>query len=432
MNYKIRLDVLKSGDIDDIIEKTSEGSEFAKEVEGNDEISKEFDEGGPGNSENAPGQNDEGGPGNSENAPGQNDEGGPGNSENAPGQNDEGGPGNSENAPGQNDEGGPGNSENAPGQNDEGGPGNSENAPGQNDEGGPGNSENAPGQTKDKDEKDLPPGFEAAIDSASNTGKDKGQGLGVGNIPPGQLKKLDIGYFGEYTADDTFEFSAEGLIEDSWEDNYDKMFKGSKEKQTKDKKQNEERLIKEKGNIGGGNPNCFDEGITDGDSTNLTGEVGVDYTVLGFEAVGSNCKDSTDKIRIVVDGPSSPPAFVKSTTQPVTFQPDEAGTWIIQASAVGQFGTRTITVLAAPGGNNPPTADAGPDQTVTEFDVVTLEGSGSFDIDEGDTLTYSWVKEPSPGGANLFTGIPSLCNITIVYIIGCEFGDNLHIHVNCN
>ena len=35
------------------------------------------------------------------------------------------------------------------------------------------------------------------------------------------------------------------------------------------------KLLKEKGNDDGGNPNCNDEGITDGDSTNITGEVGV-------------------------------------------------------------------------------------------------------------------------------------------------------------
>ncbi len=52
------LDVLKSGEIDDIIEKTSDDSEFAQEVEENEEIANEFD--GPGNSENATGQNNEG------------------------------------------------------------------------------------------------------------------------------------------------------------------------------------------------------------------------------------------------------------------------------------------------------------------------------------------------------------------------------------
>jgi len=55
------LAVLESGDVDKILDKTNDNSEFAKEVKSKDS----------GNSGNAPGQ-DEAGPGNSENAPGQN------------------------------------------------------------------------------------------------------------------------------------------------------------------------------------------------------------------------------------------------------------------------------------------------------------------------------------------------------------------------
>lgn len=40
--------------------------------------------------------------------------------------------------------------------------------------------------------------------------------------------------------------------------------------------------------------------------------------------------------------------------------------------------------------NNTPVADAGPDQTVDEGDLVQLDGSGSYDP-EGLTLTYSWT-----------------------------------------
>ena len=42
--------------------------------------------------------------------------------------------------------------------------------------------------------------------------------------------------------------------------------------------------------------------------------------------------------------------------------------------------------------NRAPTADAGLDQSVNEFDTVTLDGSASNDPDAGDTLTYSWTQ----------------------------------------
>ena len=41
--------------------------------------------------------------------------------------------------------------------------------------------------------------------------------------------------------------------------------------------------------------------------------------------------------------------------------------------------------------NVPPSADAGPDQTVSSFDAVTLDGSGSTDSD-GAIATYAWSQ----------------------------------------
>jgi len=57
---------------------------------------------------------------------------------------------------------------------------------------------------------------------------------------------------------------------------------------------------------------------------------------------------------------------------------------------------KNITVFSA--GNHAPTANAGPDQTVTAGQTVQLSGQGS-DQDAGDTLTYTWTQSKGPAVA---------------------------------
>jgi hypothetical protein len=59
----------------------------------------------------------------------------------------------------------------------------------------------------------------------------------------------------------------------------------------------------------------------------------------------------------------------------------------------GGVDTDTIKVTVMPR-NQPPTADAGPDQTVEKGDAVTLQGSGTDP--DGDRLTYRWSQIDGP------------------------------------
>jgi len=60
-------------------------------------------------------------------------------------------------------------------------------------------------------------------------------------------------------------------------------------------------------------------------------------------------------------------------------------------------GDATVTITVNPV-NDPPVADAGPDQSALQGNVVTLNGNASRDID-GDTITYNWIFTAVPTGS---------------------------------
>ncbi|MCG3111317.1 MAG: PKD domain-containing protein [Candidatus Manganitrophus sp. SB1] len=93
-----------------------------------------------------------------------------------------------------------------------------------------------------------------------------------------------------------------------------------------------------------------------------------------------------------------------STTVSPAFTADLSGEYVIQlivSDGIVQSAVDIVVVVAAIP-NAAPTANAGPDQTVQKGNVVTLNGSGSFDPD-GDALTYLWnfVSIPAGSGATL-------------------------------
>jgi fibro-slime domain-containing protein len=91
-----------------------------------------------------------------------------------------------------------------------------------------------------------------------------------------------------------------------------------------------------------------------------------------------------------------------ATQESPSLIPDLVGTYVVQLvvndgllDSVPDQVSITFTDLA----NTAPTADAGDDQVITMGGTVTLDGSGSTDVD-GDPLTYHWTVE-SPSGVSL-------------------------------
>ena len=103
---------------------------------------------------------------------------------------------------------------------------------------------------------------------------------------------------------------------------------------------------------------------------------------------------------------------VSSDGQEADFKPDVGGDYIVSlVVSDGTLESEPATLTIAIEGNIDPTnrapvADAGADQSVNLGERVTLDGSGSSDPDEGDTLNYQWriTTDPSGGVDQLIDG----------------------------
>jgi hypothetical protein len=77
--------------------------------------------------------------------------------------------------------------------------------------------------------------------------------------------------------------------------------------------------------------------------------------------------------------------------------------------STGAVSSPAIVVITVSGnnGNQPPIANAGPSQTVSQGSIVTLVGTGSFSPNGGTIVSYSWTQTSgtpvSLNGANTAT-----------------------------
>ncbi len=134
---------------------------------------------------------------------------------------------------------------------------------------------------------------------------------------------------------------------------------------------------------------------------------GSDQTILVSQTVALDGSASSD-----VDGDplsffwsitSKPQGSTAALDDPTAAQPSFAvdlfGNYVVQLIVNdGQVDSDpdTVTISTL---NSKPVADAGPDQNVSAGDTVTLDGSGSSDVDL-DSLTYSWSITSKPTGSS--------------------------------
>ncbi len=147
--------------------------------------------------------------------------------------------------------------------------------------------------------------------------------------------------------------------------------------------------------------------ILDDNNDPPTADAGPDQTVLEQSTVtldGSNSSDPDDGIEFYlwkqVAGPSVSLSNPRAV-QPTFTTPSVAGNkstslkFELTVTDFGGLRDTDTTVVNVTGDNDPPTADAGPDQNVDEETTVTLDGSNSFDPDDG-IASYQWKQIAGP------------------------------------
>jgi hypothetical protein len=130
--------------------------------------------------------------------------------------------------------------------------------------------------------------------------------------------------------------------------------------------------------------------------------VGKLVTLDGSKSSDPNGTPVTFSWRLQTQPSKSQAVLLNANSATPSLTPDVAGDY--KVSLTVSDGTLTsppsqLTITATTS-NSPPDANAGPDQTISTGQRVTLSGAGSHDPDS-DPLTYLWHFESIPDGSTV-------------------------------
>ena len=146
--------------------------------------------------------------------------------------------------------------------------------------------------------------------------------------------------------------------------------------------------------VGGNTPPVADAGPDD------SATLGVPYTLDGTNSSDADGNPLTFIWAVIGEPAGSNIVPEGETTATPSFTPEVLGNYefrlIVNDGTIDSVADMVVISV----NNNPPVANAGPDQKYTiGQDFVFLNGTGSSDPDVGDTLTYSWTFV-TPAGAS--------------------------------
>ena len=280
-------------------------------------------------------------------------------------------------------------------------------------------------ESKDRESKEIPNGLGAAGDNPSENGFDNGQGLGLGNIPPGLARFDSFEESFSSSPDDYFENHFEAKFEAKFEKSFDDTKKGNGNgkgllgdapgKSGEAPGQNKEKKSSGKSNNGNGNDKKLNDGITDTASGSTCGVVNVLYTVQGFTAI-KNGNDATSSIKIDVG--ITPPKYddIKKNEDQASasFTPLSTGTYYITASVGGLsdviriVNIQNVCTTTAPGAVTSLVATATSSSQINLVWVAPVSNGGS-------AITGYKIERASPTGGAFSVLVADTTTTSLTY-----------------